>query len=364
MYRTQPPRAKISWEQIIANLEDGVVAIDRDGRIVIFNEAAEILTEISSSRAMELSLEQLFKREPWIIDLAKKTCPPHQESARGEGDLVTRWGQKVPVSVTASPLQDRRDHFLGTILLLRDIKHRRELEEDLKRADRLAMMGTFAAGLAHEIRNPLGGIKGAAQLLRRSLDGQSLKEYTDIMVREVDRVNQLIEHLLDLSRPLELSLAPVNIHEVLDEVLLLESQAVSDEQVKVKKKFDPSLPPVRADRAQLMQVFLNLVKNAFQAMAQGGTLTVVTRVETDFHIRGRGTKRKRLIWVDISDEGAGIKETDLPHIFSPFFSTKNSGTGLGLATCYRIIKEHGGLIRVESTEGKGTTFKVSLVVAE
>ena len=365
MYPNKPPRAKISWEQAIANLEDGVVALDRDGGIVIFNEAAEMLTEISSSRAMELSLEQLFKREPWIIDLAKKTCPPHQESARGEGDLVTRWGQKVPVSVTASPLQDRRDHFLGTILLLRDIKHRRELEEDLKRADRLAMMGTFAAGLAHEIRNPLGGIKGAAQLLRRSLDGQSsLKEYTDIMVREVDRVNQLIEHLLDLSRPPELALAPVNIHEVLDEVLLLESQAVSDEQVKVKKKFDPSLPPVRADRAQLMQVFLNLVKNAFQAMTQGGTLTVVTRVETDFHIRGRGTKRKRLIWVDMSDEGAGIKEADLPHIFSPFFTTKNSGTGLGLATCYRIIKEHGGLIRVESTEGKGTTFKVSLVVAE
>jgi two-component system, NtrC family, nitrogen regulation sensor histidine kinase GlnL len=365
MYPNKPPRAKISWEQAIANLEDGVVALDRDGGIVIFNEAAEMLTEISSSRAMELSLEQLFKREPWIIDLAKKTCPPHQESARGEGDLVTRWGQKVPVSVTASPLQDRRDHFLGTILLLRDIKHRRELEEDLKRADRLAMMGTFAAGLAHEIRNPLGGIKGAAQLLRRSLDGQSsLKEYTDIMVREVDRVNQLIEHLLDLSRPPELALAPVNIHEVLEEVLLLESQAVSDEQVKVKKKFDPSLPPVRADRAQLMQVFLNLVKNAFQAMTQGGTLTVVTRVETDFHIRGRGTKRKRLIWVDMSDEGAGIKEADLPHIFSPFFTTKNSGTGLGLATCYRIIKEHGGLIRVESTEGKGTTFKVSLVVAE
>lgn len=364
MYRNKPPQTQISWEQIIANLEDGVVAIDRDGRIVIFNEAAEMLTEISSSRAIELSLEQLFKREAWIIDLANKTCPPHQESARGEGDLVTRWGQKVPVSVTALPLQDRRDHFLGTILLLRDIKHRRELEEDLKRADRLAMMGTFAAGLAHEIRNPLGGIKGAAQLLRRSLDGQSsLKEYTDIMVREVDRVNQLIEHLLDLSRPPELSLAPVNIHEVLDEVLLLESQAV-DEQVKVKKKFDPSLPPVRADRAQLMQVFLNLVKNAFQAMTQGGTLTVVTRVETDFHIRGRGTKRKRLIWVDMSDQGAGIKEADLPHIFSPFFTTKNSGTGLGLATCYRIIKEHGGLIRVESTEGKGTTFKVSLVVAE
>jgi two-component system nitrogen regulation sensor histidine kinase GlnL len=113
-----------------------------------------------------------------------------------------------------------------------------------------------------------------------------------------------------------------------------------------------------------MQVFLNLVKNANQAMAHGGALTLATRLETDFHIRAQGSGRSRFIWVDITDEGVGIKESDLPHIFSPFFSTKNSGTGLGLATCYRIINEHGGLIRVESAAGKGTTFKVSLVVAE
>lgn len=363
--RKKPASPQISWDQIIANLEEGVVVCDRDGKIVIFNEAAEMLTEISSSRARELSLGQLFKREPWITDLTHKTWPPQQESARGEGDLVTRWGQKIPISATASPLQDRGHHFLGTILLLRDIKHRRELEEDLKRADRLAMLGTLAAGLAHEIRNPLGGIKGAAQLLRRSLDGQSaLKEYTDIMVREVDRVNHLIEQLLDLARPPELSLAPVNIHEVLDDVLLLEGQADAHPRIRVRKRFDPSLPPVRADRAQLVQVFLNLVKNAYQAMTQGGTLTVTTRLETDFHIREPGAGRNRYIWVDIADEGGGIRDEDLRRIFSPFFTTKNSGTGLGLAISYRIIKEHGGLIRVESAEGKGTTFKVSLVVAD
>lgn len=363
--RKKSASPQISWDQIVANLEEGVVVSDRDGKIVIFNEAAEMLTEISSSRARELSLDQLFKREPWIIDLTRKTWPPQQESARGEGDLVTRWGQKSPVGATASPLQDRDQHFLGTILLLRDIKHRRELEEDLKRADRLAMLGTLAAGLAHEIRNPLGGIKGAAQLLRRSLDGPSaLKEYTDIMVREVDRVNHLIEQLLDLARPPELSLAPVNIHEVLDDVLLLEGQADARQRVKVRKRFDPSLPPVRADRAQLIQVFLNLVKNAYQAMTQGGTLTVTTRLETDFHIREQGARCNRYIWIDICDEGGGIRDEDLRRIFSPFFTTKNSGTGLGLAISYRIIKEHGGLIRVESAEGKGTTFKVSLVVAD
>jgi two-component system nitrogen regulation sensor histidine kinase GlnL len=250
-------------------------------------------------------------------------------------------------------------------MLLRDIKHRRELEEDLKRADRLALMGTLAAGLAHEIRNPLGGIKGAAQLLRRSVDGiPSVKEFTDIMIREVDRVNQLIEQLLDLSRPAELDLAPVNIHEVLDDVLLLESQTIGEKGIEIRKRFDPSLPPIRGDRAQLTQVFLNLVKNAFQAMGERGTLTVASRLETDFRIRGEGTSASRFIWIDIADEGAGISEEDLPQIFSPFFTTKTSGTGLGLATCYRIIKEHGGTIRVESILGQGSSFKISLVVAD
>ena len=357
--------SQISWEQIINHLEDGVVNLDQDGKIAFFNEAAEVLSEISSAQALRQPLNQIFKREPWLIDLVKKTCPLRQESARGEGDLITRWGRKTPVSVTASPLQDRHGHFLGTILLLRDIKHQKELEEDLKRADRLVMMGTLSAGLAHEIRNPLGGIKGAAQLLRRSIDEHpSLREYTDIMIREVDRVNQLIEQLLDLSRPPRLTLAPVNIHEILEDVLLLEGQAVAGKEISVRKKFDPSLPPIRGDRAQLTQVFLNLTKNAFQAMERTGTLTITTRLETDYHVRDQGSGRSRFIWVDVADEGAGIAEEDLRHIFSPYFTTKNGGTGLGLAICYRIIKEHGGLIRVESIPGKGTNFKVSLVVAD
>jgi two-component system nitrogen regulation sensor histidine kinase GlnL len=365
---SQPKRrttTQISWEQILSNLDDGVVAVDRQGKITFFNEAAEVLTEVSSAAAATQPFERIFKREPWLVDLVRKTHPPRQKRAQGEGDFVTRWGRKIPVGVTVSPLQDRHGHFVGTILLLRDIKHRKELEEDLKRADRLVLIGTLAAGLAHEIRNPLGGIKGAAQLLRRSSDNNSsVREFTDIMIREVDRVDQLIEQLLDLSRPAQLTLAPVNIHEILEDVLLLEAQTVSGREIHIRKRFDPSLPPIRGDRAQLSQVFLNLVKNAFQAMERGGALTIITRVETDYHIRGQGMGPNRFIWVDLADEGGGIREEDLAHIFSPFFTTKINGTGLGLATCYRIIKEHGGTIRVESTEGKGSTFKVSLVVAD
>jgi two-component system nitrogen regulation sensor histidine kinase GlnL len=356
---------QVTWQQILANLGDGVVTVDLDDKIGYFNEAAEVLTEVSSSTAHGQPVEQIFQHGPWLIELLRKTQPPRQESARGEGDFVTRRGRKAPISVTASPLQDIEGEFLGSIILLRDDKHRKELEGDLKRTDRLALMGTLAAGLAHEIRNPLGGIKGAAQLLRRAADGDpSTREFTDIMIREVDRVNQLIEQLLNLSRPAELDLTPVNIHEILDDVLLLEAQTVGAKEIDIKKRYDPSLPPIRADRAQLTQVFLNLVKNGLQAMAHSGTLTVITRLDNEFRIRGQDRAAKRMIWVEIADQGAGISETDLPQIFSPFFTTKTGGTGLGLATCDRIIREHGGTIRVDSVEGQGSTFKVSLLVAD
>jgi two-component system, NtrC family, nitrogen regulation sensor histidine kinase GlnL len=356
---------QISWEQILSSVEDGVITLDRSGKVSFFNEAAEMLTDLAASRALSLSFLRIFRKEPWLVDLIEKSFPPMQESARGEGDLVSRWGKKVPVGVTVSPLLEPNGNCLGSILLVRNLTHHKELEEDLKRADRLAMVGTLAAGLAHEIRNPLGGIKGAAQMLRRSLDpDSSLVDYTNIMNREVDRVNLLIEQLLDLSRPAKLEIVPLNIHQVLEDVLLLELKTQTGPTITVKKFFDPSLPPIRGDRNRLTQVFLNLVKNGYQAMNGSGTLTITTRLETERYVRGQGTGRSRSIWVEIADQGIGIKEEDLLHIFSPFFTTKNSGTGLGLAVCYWIIKEHGGIIRVESIEGKGSTFKVSLVVAD
>jgi len=358
------PSPEILWENILTSLEDGVIVIDPHGKVSFFNQAAEVLTGLSASQSLAQSFAGAFKRNSWLVEMVKKN-PPERSSIRGEGDLITPWGHRVPVGLTISPLHDRFGRSQGTILLLRDLTHRRELEEDLKRSDRLAMLGTLAAGLAHEIKNPLGGIKGAAQLLRREIAPEpALLEYTGIMIREVDRVSRLIEQLLDLSHPTKLNLRPLNIHELLDDVLLMERQTVEDGRVAVRKNYDPSLPPIRGDRAQLTQVFLNLVKNAFQAIDGEGCLTVTTRIETDFHIRERGRERGKFIWVDIEDDGPGIDDEDLPHIFSPFFTTKNNGTGMGLAVCYRIIKEHGGLIRVESRKGSGAIFRISLLVAD
>lgn len=357
--------AKISWENILSSLPDGVVVIDARGRISFLNPAAETLTSVATSQAVGQPYARVFEKNPWLLQMVKRCQLPSPQATRGEGDLMNRWGRRLPVNLTVAPLQDPQGAVLGSILLLRDLTRRRELEEDLQRSDRLAELGTLAAGLAHEIRNPLAGIRGAAQLLKRELAHDSpLTQHTDIMIREVDRVNHLIEQLLDLSRPVPLSLTCVNIHQVLEDVLLLESQTFNDGSVEVKKNFDPSLPPVRADRDQLTQVFLNLVRNAFQAMNGKGCLTVTTRMETDFHIRKRGRSREKLIRVEVSDTGPGIKEEHLQRIFSPFFTTKTGGSGLGLTICHRIIREHGGFIRVESDGERGASFKISLPVAD
>lgn len=357
------PQSPFSWENILTSLEEAVLVIDQHGKISFLNQAAESLTGTSSSQVTQQPYESVFARNPWLLDMVKKSQPPQHNSTHAEGDLVTKRGHPVPVSLAVTSLQDPYGRCVGTVLLLRDLTHRKEMEEHLKRSDRLALLGTVAAGLAHEIKNPLGGIKGASQLLRREVaNDPSLVECTDIVIREVDRINQILEQLLDLSHPPKLHMDSLNIHELLDHVLFLERQALSRGNVVIEKNFDPSLPPIQGDRAQLIQVFLNLVKNSLEALDGKGCLTISTRIETDYHIRAQGSDRGKFIRVDIEDNGPGIKEEYLPNIFTPFFTTKSSGTGLGLAICHRIIKEHGGLIQVESREGQGAALKVSLVV--
>lgn len=354
-----------SWQNILTSLEDAVVVIDSRGNVFFLNQAAEVLNGTSAHKMLQQCYREVFRKNPWLIEMVAKSQPPGDSSTRAEGDFITPRGRVVPVSLAVSPLQDQTGNGWGSILLLRNLTHQREMEEQLKRSDRLALLGTLAAGLAHEIKNPLGGIKGASQLIRQEVSAEpSLLEFTDVIIREVDRINQLMEQLLDLSRPRKLYLDPLNIHALLDHVLFLERHAFTDGGVVIRKNFDPSLPPVRGDRGQLIQVFLNLVKNSLEAMNGKGCLTVTTRMETDYHFRGPASHGGKLIRVDIEDDGPGIKREDLAHIFSPFFTTKKNGTGLGLATCHGIVEEHGGLIRVESSEGKGAAFRVSLVMAD
>lgn len=353
--------AAVSWQDVLTSLEDAVLVVDRSRAVSFANQAAETLAGLSARTMLRRAAGDLFRANGWLLDMIEKSLGPDESTSRAENDFFRPHGKRAPVSALVSPLRDHDGAVAGSVLLLRDRTLRQAMEEDLRRSDRLALLGKLAAALAHEIKNPLGGIKGAAQLIRSEVaHDPSLVENTDIMIREVDRVDQLLDQLLDLARPVDLHPEPLNVHEVLEHVLRLEAHTAGAAAVRVRRSFDPSLPLILGDRGRLIQVFLNLVENALQAGP--ACMTVTTCMETDFSLRTDHSRHTRFVRVEIRDDGAGIDEADLPHVFSPFFTRKRRGTGLGLAVCDRTVEEHGGRLGVESRLGEGSAFRVSLPV--
>jgi two-component system sensor histidine kinase HydH len=225
-----------------------------------------------------------------------------------------------------------------------------EIEEQLRRADRLSALGELSAGMAHEIRNPLGSIRGTAEILQDGIEPSDPRyEFTRILIKEVDRLNRVVQNFLDFARPAEKERSAVDVGLLLREVLTLTRLHAQKNGVKIELEVGET-PPVQANPEQIKQAFLNLILNALQAMPDGGTLTLAAETEED---------RLRL---RLSDTGQGIPQENLERVFNPFFTTRSNGTGLGLAITHRIIQGHGGRMEVESRVGEGTTFTVILPV--
>jgi len=250
--------------------------------------------------------------------------------------------------------------------VIRDMTRLHQLEAEVRRGETLAAVGRMAMGLAHEIRNPLSAIRGAVQLMQRELgDDGRFGEYTEVLLNEVNRVNRIIEMLLDLGRPVTLRLAPLNLHQLLERVALLSQEMAAQQGVQIIRRYDPSLPPILVDEDRMLQVFHNLVRNALEAMPAGGRLTLITRLSMSplFSKVDLGQGPRSLAEVQFVDEGQGIPEATRAQLFTPFFTTKDRGLGLGLALCHRILEEHKGTIQVESEPERGTTVSCFLPVA-
>src|SRR2546427_4629166 len=236
----------------------------------------------------------------------------------------------------------------------------------MRRGETLTAAGQIAMGLAHEIRNPLGAIRGAVQLLKRELgDEARWGEYIAVLLKEVDRVNRIIEMLLDLGRPVTLRPVPLNIHQLLERVALMSEEMAAAQGVQILRRYDPSLPPILADEDRMVQVLHNLVRNAIEAMPGGGRLTLVTRLSMNplFAKVDLGQGQRSMAEIQIADEGVGIPEATRAKLFTPFFTTKERGLGLGLALCHRIVDEHRGAIQVTSELGRGTAMTCFLPIA-
>lgn len=348
-----------SFEDLFESLSEGVIAVDAGMNVRVFNQSAEKLLEISRALVLGRPLGERFGRNPRIAEMLRDTLDKGRLFAEFEERLFRRiTGDTVPASITTSQLFDASGSLVGAAALIRDISGVKSLEQGTLRKERLAYLGTFAASVAHEIRNPLSGMRGAAQLLSRKVSDPALSEYLEVIMKEADRLNAILNGMLDFARPARLRKKPFNIHKALDSVVLL----MDDSPGLIARSYDPSLPEIPGDEDQLKQVFLNLVKNSKEALAEGGAIHIATRAITDFHlVEGKG--QGRMVSVEIKDNGCGIKPEDLEKIFTPFFTTKAGGSGLGMAITLKIIKEHGGHLKIDSTPGRGTTVTVYLPLA-
>jgi two-component system nitrogen regulation sensor histidine kinase GlnL len=364
----RPP--PLPWEDVLVHFTDAVVVLDAAGRIALFNQAAEELLHVPQARVLGQPATGVFAESAAVLDTIRRVRESGQDESRGDEELCWRGG-RLPVRIRCWPIWGPRDRIRGITLVLHDLRYQRQLEEAARRHETLARLGTLVAALAHEIKNPLAGIKGATQLLAGRLGEQpALREYTSVIGREVNRLSTLLEDLLTFGAPPQPRLRRLNVHQVIQHVLSVMDAELGRRGFRVICEFDPSLPDVAGDDAQLSQVLLNLLKNAMDAMSVEGalrlgrdTIAIRTRMETDFHILRAAAGASKFLRIEVADQGVGLDPDAAARIFEPFFSTKPHGTGLGLAISQRIATEHGGSIRAAANRPHGTVMTLTLPVA-
>lgn len=335
---------------IVKNLTSGLMTVTPDGRVRVFNRFAEELTGISQQNAYDRRLGELI---PGFAGLMQQSDPV----VTGETSFRDPAGDDMTLGYRAIRFFDNTGELNGIIINFEDLTKIRQMEGELKRADRLAAIGELSARIAHEIRNPLASISGSVQLMAQ---GDTIPEkdrkLLTIVLRETDRLNALIHDFLAYARPVLLNRHSIPFRDIGTEIKALLVTDPRFSNISLTVDADEGIA-VMADRDQLQQVFWNLLVNAAEAMPGGGVITVSA---TFVHLGGARSESKDYARIDISDTGSGMTEEATKHLFEPFFTTKPDGTGLGLATVYRIIEAHEGRIFVESAPGRGTMFSILL----
>ncbi len=334
-------------DEVVSHLPVGLIATDRSGRVTFFNASAEKITGVETHRILNKNPDERLPAD--LCGIQKKL---EQGETINEREMECTFDgiKQIPVSISATRITNEDGAFVGQILILRDLSEIRRLQSEVRRQEKLAAMGGLAAGVAHEVRNPLSSIKALATYFAGQFDdGSESNEAAKVMVQEVDRLNRVITELLEFSRPTDLKRKTGDIGLLISRSVQLIQQDAANQNVEIKVTTDDSICPVWIDPDRLTQCLLNLYLNAIQAMEDGGILTITSAV---------GEAGDVVIMV--GDTGTGIASDQLDKIFDPYFTTKNKGTGLGLAIVHKIIGAHHGLVEVTSTQGQGTRFKLVL----
>ena len=344
-------RLQAFHENVVQSIPSGVFTTDGEGRLTWLNRAALDMTGYETGAVLHRSWWEVFGGKR---DNAFRKVPDSFEVESQRAD-----GSRLVLGMTLSPLTEGNVR-VGLVGVFKDLTQMRDLEEEMRRREWFAKIGEMSAGMAHEIRNPLGGMAGALQMLRKepTIDEENAR-LMDIATREATRLNTIVTEFLRYSRPPDLNLKECDLRELVDDtVALMRHDGLLREVQAVTVHHGEHVPMIQVDPDKMKQVFWNLATNALQAMPTGGWVTISTACR-------RVTSGKRsgdIVEVAVQDTGVGIKKEDLNKIFFPFFTTKQNGSGLGLATAQRIVDQHGGWIRVDSEEGKGTRFAVCLPV--
>ena len=341
-------RIKAFSDNLVDNMPIGLVAIDNHQKIASLNHAAESILGLASEKLIGKDAGNVLPTE-----LLQLIGGIDRESGviEKEIDCKIHEAKQIPLEVSATLLNDENGDFLGYVLLIKDLREIRGLQKEITRNQRLASVGKLAAGVAHEIRNPLSSIKGFATYFKeRSREKVDDQQIANIMIQEVDRLNKVVGQLLDFARPIKISKKSIPLTELLENSLKMIEKQAAERNVKIETRFQSRVNTIFADPDWINQVLLNLYLNAIESMEAGGRLRVVIS----------NPKLKNGIDITVSDTGIGMGKEDLAHIFDPYFTTKASGTGLGLAIVHNILEAHSGEIKAESTAGQGSSFTIFL----
>jgi PAS domain S-box-containing protein len=338
-------------ESIFESMLEGIVVTDREQKIIFINHIAKEFLEIPGQDLLRQSLPRYLE----ILDLG--------ELARL---IETDWGKLIHrdievlhtqprvLHLNVFPLVSSENVYLGLVLILSDVTKKKEEELDHLRSEKLQTVNLMAACIAHEIGNPLNAIDIHLQLLERDIKklnksaSESLLESVKVIKSEIRRLDHTVRGFLAAARPMRPNLQGSDIIKILEETTLLVREELMQNKITIKKSLDPKTPKIMIDEYQMKQAISNIVKNSVEAMPHGGILKISLCQDGD------------VVKISFEDNGEGIPKEKLPKIFEPYFTTKATGSGLGLMISYRIVKDHGGRIEVESQEGKGTTFTISL----
>jgi len=327
-------------ENILQSVPSGVISFDEEMKITKVNQAAERILEVKSELIAGRHHSEVLKKPVTDFLSDRKVIE------RGEITYTTPSGKRIWLGLTLSPLKDQKGSTIGQILVFTDLTHLKAIESQMELRDKLVSLGEISAGIAHELRNPMGVIAGYTKLLSKKADAV-LQPPVEAISKEIAVMDRIISDFLSFAKPAELSVSDTDLKAVIKSCVTSVTAERNDITLDLSAEGWPS---IKGDEVLLRQAFINLVQNAVEAMPQGGTLTI------------RAGAAQKFLDISMSDTGHGISEDVRNKIFLPFFTTKEKGTGLGLAIVHKIVISHGGSISVESSD-KGTTFRIRLPLA-